>query len=358
MKPAATPTFVLELALVATAADEKRLDASFEASRRLANACLGEALRRLAAMRRSELWRKAQALPKMVGKKPNPARRAAFKLAQHTFGFTSDAVSAFGTKCKNEAHWQDRLGAHETQRIAERAFSAVEQYAFGKRGKPRFKGRARPLHSIESKTNAAGIRWHPASETVHWNGLALRALVPTASKDKHGYVRQALACRTKYRRLVWRTIKGKRRWFVQLMQEGRPPLKYQTVDGAIVGLDIGPSTVAVMGDEAGSLVKLAPSVEQPWAEARRLQRSMDRSRRATNPQCFNANGTWKRGAKVTARSARYEALRRQLAETERVLAQRRNRDHGRLCDAVLAKATSSKQKPCRTRRFSAPSGAL
>lgn len=63
---------------------------------------------------------------------------------------------------------------------------------------------------------------------------------------------------------------------------------------------------------------------------------MDRSRRATNPQCFNANGTWKRGAKVTARSARYEALRRQLAETERVLAQRRNRDHGRLCNAVLA----------------------
>jgi methionine synthase II (cobalamin-independent) len=37
---------------------------------------------------------------------------------------------------------------------------------------------------------------------------------------------------------------------------------------------------------------LAPEVKQPWAATRRLQRAMDRSRRATNPHCYHANGTF------------------------------------------------------------------
>ncbi len=336
MKRSSSATFVFELALVVPACEERRLLAAFEAGRRLYNACLGEALRRLDRMRDSDAWRRAQAMPKTLGKKPNPERRAAFKLAQHACAFTSASISAFGTKCKNEAHWQDRLGAHETQRIAERAFVAAQEYSFGKRGRPRFKGVRRPLHSIESKTNATGIRWHAASATVQYNGLVLRALVPSEAKDKHGYASHALACRTKYCRLVWRTIKGVRRWFVQLMQEGCPLRKYETIHDGIVGIDVGPSTVAVVGDKSVALQKLAPSIQQPWAKTRRLQRAMDRSRRATNPQCFNADGTWKRGAKVEVRSTRYEDLRCQIAESERVLFERRKRDHGRLCNAVLA----------------------
>jgi hypothetical protein len=336
MKRTATDTFVVDLPLVVAPAEDRKLMVSFEAGRRLYNACLGEGLRRLDAMRRSEPWRKARALPKTVGKKSNPQRRRMFKLAQHAFGFTSASVSAFGTQCKNEAHWQDRLGAHETQRVAERAFAAVEAYAFGKRGRPRFKGKNRPLHSLESKTNAAGIRWHASSETVQFQGLALRAMVPSTAKDRHGYVQEALSCRAKFCRLVWRTIKGKRRWFVQLVLEGKPPRKYETVSGGIVGVDVGPSTIAVFGDEAAALAQLAPSVEQPWTTVRRLQRSLARSRRATNPECFNVDGTWKRGAKIKVRSGRYEAWRNELAEAERVLAERRKRDHGHLCNRILA----------------------
>jgi hypothetical protein len=63
---------------------------------------------------------------------------------------------------------------------------------------------------------------------------------------------------------------------------------------------------------------------------------MDRSRRATNPQCFNADGTWKRGAKVAVRSSAYQALREDLAETERVLEKRRDRSHGALANRILA----------------------
>jgi len=98
---------------------------------------------------------------------------------------------------------------------------------------------------------------------------------------------------------------------------------------------VGPSTLAVVSDRAVALVPLAPEVQQPWAATRRLQRAMDRSRRTTNPHCYNANGTFKCGAKITVRSRGYLKLNAQLAETERVLEKRRARSHGRLSNGIL-----------------------
>ncbi|MCX8017158.1 MAG: hypothetical protein N2690_04550 [Rhodocyclaceae bacterium] len=152
-----TPTFIVELPLVVSARDEREMLVRLELARQLFNACLGEALRRLDLMRESLAYARARAMPKALGKKPNKERTAAFAALRHAFGFTSDAICAFGTQCKNEAKWNDgrartdpRLGAHECQRIAERAFTAAEMYAFGVRGRPRFKGKTRPLHSLEA----------------------------------------------------------------------------------------------------------------------------------------------------------------------------------------------------------------
>jgi hypothetical protein len=89
-----------------------------------------------------------------------------------------------------------------------------------------------------------------------------------------------------------------------------------------------------VGDGSASLVKFCDSAIQPWAETRRLQRKMDRSKRATNPQCFNANGTAKRGQKFTP-SKRYTATRTEVAEIERKLAAERQRAHGELANQMF-----------------------
>lgn len=336
-----TPTFIVELPLVVSDRDEREMLVRLELARQLSNACLGEALRRLDLMRESLAYARARAMPKMAGKKPNRERAAAFAALRHAYGFTSGAISAFGTKCKNEARWNEgrsrtdpRIGAHECQRIAEHAFSAAEMYAFGVRGRPRFKGKGRPLHSLEGKSAGSSVCWNAGTGSLEWGGLRLRAMFAPDGRDP--WLVQGLKARTKFARVVWRTIKGRRRWFVQLAQEGLAPLKYQTVEGGLVGLDVGPSTVAVYSERGVGLAPLAPEVEQPWAKSRTLQRAMDRSRRATNPQCFNADGTWKRGAKVEVRSTSYQTLRNDLAETERVLETRRKRSHGALANRILA----------------------
>ncbi len=336
-----TPTFIVDLSLIVSKRDEREMLVRLELARQLSNACLGEALKRLDMMRESLAWVRARAMPKMVGKKPNKTRSTEFRCINHAYGFTPESISAFGTTAKNQARWNDgrsraapRIGAHECQRIAERAFSAAEMYAFGVRGRPRFKGKGRPLHSLEGKSSGSSIAWNAGTDCLEWGGLALRAMLPPEGKDE--WLEQALKARTKFARILWRRIGGERRWFVQLGQEGLAPLKYETVEGAIVGLDVGPSTIAVYSEQGAALAPLAPEVQQPWAAVRRIQRAMDRSRRACNPQCFNTDGTWKRDAKLKVRSAGYRRLRDTLAETERVLERCRDRSHGRLANCIIA----------------------
>jgi hypothetical protein len=93
--------------------------------------------------------------------------------------------------------------------------------------------------------------------------------------------------------------------------------------------------VAIVGEAAVGLVKFAPSVEQPWKAMRVLQRAQDRSRRAMNPDNFNADGTAKKGAKRWTKSGHYQRRHRQLSELERCLAAARKRDHGELANKVL-----------------------
>ena len=323
-----SPSYIAELPLVVQPKAERVVLVRFDAGHRLFNTVLAEALKRLDLMRQSKEWQAARTLQK--GKDKN----AAFAACNKRFGFSEYALQAAATKHKNAAGFAGRLGAHETQKIATRVWLAVQEHAFGRRGRPRFKGKIRPLHSLEGKSNEAGIRWNADTGCVTWNKLVLPAKLPTKEQDP--YLHAALAAKTKYCRIVWRMENGICRWFVQLVQQGTAPAKYEFhSQGQTVGLDIGPSTIAIVGDDAVGLEKLAPSVEPPWKEIKCLQRAQDRSRRAMNPDNYNPDKTVKKGPRKWNKSGRYNARQKLLAELERCLAEGRDRDHGELCNKIL-----------------------
>ena len=328
MKRANSPTFIVEMPISVSQEAERQLSARLLAGTRLYNAALGEALRRLDLMRESKAWQVARKLK-------SKERTAAFKALIKQFGFESASISAYATNCKNEAGWKDRLTAHETQRLAETAFAAVEQYSFGKRGRPRFKNSSRPLKSFTAKSMGSGLRYRAELGVVEWAGLIMPVKYPPAGKDT--WLEEALKAETKFCRILWRTVKGQRRWYVQLAQKGLAPIKEKnfTIAGQEVGLDVGPSTVAVVSESCADLLGFCPTIVQPWNATRRIQRAMDRSRRATNPHCYNDNGTWKKGAKVKVVSKHYQHLRQQYAETERKLAAERKRSHGELINNII-----------------------
>jgi putative transposase len=112
-----------------------------------------------------------------------------------------------------------------------------------------------------------------------------------------------------------------------------------------VGIDLGPSTAAIVSPDRAVLVSFLPEMKEDLAAKRVLQRALDRSRRASNPHCFNADGTWKRGQRQTVYTQHYQQLRTCLAEQERVMAERRDRAHGRLSNIVLRDfGNASRQK--------------
>ena len=104
----------------------------------------------------------------------------------------------------------------------------------------------------------------------------------------------------------------------------------------VVGLDIGPSTIACVGEDTAFLEAFCPEIERNEKAIRRIQRKLDRTRRATNPDCYNPDGTSKRGVHPKVRSNRYIRLQGELAELKRREAATRKTAHGRLANRIIA----------------------
>jgi putative transposase len=336
-----TPTFIAEFPLVTTPDQEGELLIRLSAARNLYNACLGEALRILTLMKQSKAWQHCRTLKK------NQGRGKAFQAVAQDFCFDSGTLEKFAKACAGDCWIHNHLGSVEVQTTADRAFKAVQQYCFGKRGRPRFKGYGR-YHSVEGKSNAACILFR--DREIRWLGLTLPLKLDP--RDKDSWQTQALACRTKYCRVLRKTIRGQDRWYCQLVQEGLPPRKTKNrVSEGSVGLDIGPSTIAVVSDVAAKVQQFCPTVQEPWKETKVIQRKLDRSRRATNPEHYDEKGRVKPGRHRWKRSSRYRKLRAKLSETQRRLAAERKRSHGQLCNEILAQGKEIKTEKLSYRAF-------
>jgi hypothetical protein len=163
------------------------------------------------------------------------------------------------------------------------------------------------------------------------------AIAPKAGDE---YAHLALMDRTKYVRILKREVRDKERYFVQLIQEGYPPTKRNRKiaddDTKRIGIDIGSSTIAISSENSVELRELAPECNVDEKELRCIQRKMDRSKRATNPDHFNDNGTVKKGKLIWNYSNRYKKLRRKRKERYRKIATQRKMSHEKLANDILA----------------------
>jgi putative transposase len=328
-------SFILELPLRASPADSKELDIRLNAARQLYNAALGESLRRLDLVKESRLWAKGRSLLK-TGKKKEA--KESFLQAQKKQEFSEYSLHAYIGKIRNGCWIGSHIDSSSSQKIATKAFQSAKEFLFRKKGRPRFKAYGR-YRSIEGKSNASGIRFHQGK--VVWSvrgGKKLELLPLYDKKDKHGVQTHAFLCRTKYVRLVRKTVRGNAYWYAQLVQEGKALQKDKNQLGnEIVGLDIGPSTIAIVSETTAALSAFCAGLEKEKGNVSKLQKRMDRSRRKTNPTNYENDGTIKAGPKKWIRSTRYKVLANKTSERQRCLAETRKRMHGELANKVLAK---------------------
>jgi putative transposase len=293
------------------------------------NALLGEAMRRMRLMKESRLYQAARRIPRDEAHADE--RKSAFAAARAEHGFTEYHLSQYATTLRGS--WiGTHIGAHLAQKLVKRAFEAANKVACGRARNVRFKTKSRGLHSLEGKNNEANLVWR--TDHLEWGTLSL-PMVRQATRDP--VIRHGLSSRVKYVRLVRREFRGRHRFYAQLVCEGLPYKKAEHPIGTgTVGLDIGPSTIAVVGETQASLEQFCAPVVRDHKQIRRLQRKLDRQRRANNPDCYDAQGRvikGKRPKHKSRRQARTEAVLQNLYRCE---AAHRKTLHGQMANRILA----------------------
>lgn len=143
--------------------------------------------------------------------------------------------------------------------------------------------------------------------------------------------------RIRNNRIVIKEIRGRLRFYLQISLEGLPVPK-RNKDGSfrhklgkgIIGGDIGTQTKAIVSKEKVFLKNLAIRAEKTKSDERKeilIQRYLDRSRRATNPDKFDNKGRFIRSRKPWVFSNKYLRAREKLRELRRKNAINRKLSH-------------------------------
>jgi len=345
MAKATTSSYITEIPLKAGSREQAILKKRFWSAKQQYNALLGEALKRLRHMRDDNRYGQAIERYKQEGKKSDA--KALFKQLADIHGYREYDLHSYCKQWNNKGNSLS-IGSRISQKIANRAFNAAEAYRKGTRGKPRFKG-YRGLASIEGNSIDANLRLK--ENTLHYLGLKM-PLLNDVNDPIHNH---GLNARIKYVRLVRRSFNGRTRYFAQLVCEGQPFVKPQhKSQKGIVGLDIGPQTIAIVSHQKqhASLKVFADELKTHKKKKRKLERKIARRLRLNNPEAYEENrwvkkdkhwhrkqGKAIKGKRSPHRSKRLQKSFHQLADMARRKASHRKTQHGQLVNEVLQVGT-------------------
>ena len=346
MKRAKTPTFLIELPLRVDWSQESQIRAHLETARCLYNALLSEANKRLHQMRHDPAWEEARAIPRTK----KLERAQAFGSLRKKHHFSEYELHEYAKRAC--VSWiADHIDSTMAQTLATRAYQAVNRVCVGKAKKIRFRSRGRGIDSVEGKRNDVGMRFvlDPNAGDggfLIWN----KQVIPVIINWLDPVVQHGLRHPIKYVRLLRRKASSHQaqgadhdgnRYFVQLVLEGHAFIKpkHEEAGADTIGLDIGPSTLAIVPQEGkADLVTFCEELTPNTRKKRRLQRKMERQRRANHPDNYDDKGRVKKHGTTRLRwkhSKRYQATRRQHANTERKLAAHRKSLHGKLAHVIV-----------------------
>lgn len=325
--------FILELDMKPEVFEFHILEKRFEIGRKISNACKGVMLKHLKKLYKDsqyQFWLKSKKSKERT--KQLTAIRNSYGVSKTgTEKIVEDMGKHFISKMKRKNGKNiPHIDSHTVQKVAEDVWQSVSDKLFGKADKVHFKKYGQ-MNSLESKTNKSGIRY--INGKCFWNGLEIDVYM-----DKNDtYAEKALHHDIAFCRIIRKEIRGKIKFYLQLILKGVPPQKHDTGKGK-VGIDIGISTLATVSETDVDIVEFCENVVQLDKEKRKLQRKMDRSMRSTNPNKFNENKTVKKGDKSKWYfSNNYRKLRFELKDMERKIAAIRRIEHNKEANRVLSK---------------------
>ena len=307
------------------------LDKSEKIAKAIYNDCLNECLKRYHKLIHDK---KYQELLKEY-KTSNNKRELIKQLNDIalSYGYSEYSMHEYVKNVKH--YYSDKLGIDECQKLATRAYKTVERLRYHQADKVNFKGKYDSI-SIEGKSHKSKLHYRE-DMSISYGKYKYKLKI----KRNDTYAQLALIDNVKYVRVYPKTIRGKKRWFAQLIFKGCPPSKNrQYGDGSkIQGIDIGTSTIAIVSDDEAKLMELAPNCKENERMIRVLSRKLERSRRATNPNNYNEDGTITKGRHNWYKSKSYLKTQVKLKDEYRKLSVKRKQAHEILANQIIANST-------------------
>lgn len=329
--------FIVEFPLRTEKYQEDILNKRFEIGRMIYNSLVNVTQKRYKEMIKARKYRKLMSSltgnkksDKEIWKQINNIRK---QYGMSEYSFHEDVK-------KIQKHFKENIDSFTAQKIATTLWKSYDKLFFGN-GKMVYFKRYGELNSLEGKSNKTGIRL--INDTLIWNGLK----IPVVIDYDNYYEYQAMQCNICYNRIVRKYVRNKYKFYVQVVFKGNPPVKVNIETGEIkhcvgdgdVGLDIGTRTIAIASQSDVKILELADRVQNIENKKQRLLRKMDRSRRSTNPDNYNEDGTVKKqGNKkvIWNKSNHYIKCQNELKELYRKQADIRKYQHECLANYIVS----------------------
>jgi len=333
MKRVKNNYFMIELPLITEIWQEDIIDKRLECGRNIFNKLLGKTLIRYKEMLKTKRYRNLiQTLhdpicdKDLIWEEINELLKE-YKLTH--FDIVKDVKPM-------QHHFKKHLHSQICQEIADRVWKSISSIFHKQNRKVHFK-KFNQFNSLSGKQARTGICFK--NEYIDWTGLNLKIKYPTNGKPLNYLNNHLFPClnNLKYCKIVRKYIRCKRRYYVQMVFQGEDVKSRYSVGFGRVGIDIGTSTIAIVSDSRVELLELASNAQKYEQEKKIVQRKLDISRRSTNPNKFNIDGTIKKGNRDKwIKSKNYLKLEKQLKELNRKQRVARNLSHNILTNFILS----------------------
>jgi hypothetical protein len=297
----------------------------FEICRQIYNSMLGYELKKLREMERKPEYKQAQDTIASAYKNMTKQERKKSKGVKSAIDAKKDLMKEYGFSdfgfTNDVGRFYKYFNANVSSMMAGRSiakpmWAAFDDYFYGNGEKIKFK-RKGDWHSIVTD-GKSGIRIvDEEGNTVlgEANGRKLYCLcgtnkgkpakMPLKIDKSDTYKLEMLDRKYKCVRITHKEVRGKLKWYVQITVDGTPAVRYDK-DGVIknpinegkVGIYVDTSQVVYTTDgKTFTTISLEDTEKDIYYDTKiaEIQRYLDNSRRATNPENYNSDGTIKKG---------------------------------------------------------------
>ena len=226
------------------------------------------------------------------------------------------------------------LSSLQVQKEATRVWRGAEKVVFGEGKELHFK-KFMDFNTISGKNNTNGVKFEKSTLSIEWLGLYISCKLPKKATDVD-YLHEALSSDVAYCEIERKMFPNGWHYYVVVYLKDDAPCKIRELGNNLMGIDPGTSTIAGYSDTKAVLAELAPDCKKYNKQIEKLSCKLDNSKRATNPNKYNPDGTIKRGNyDKWVFSKTYLKNRQKLKYLYRKKAAYTKQSHEELCNELL-----------------------